>query len=775
MKKTAFTLFFILILQFTYAQVSFAGNPEYGQLRNFVYDKTVPNKIYATTYIDKHIMVSNNNGTSWNVLYTLPYPEYAPSISQMRLTNNGTALSFIQYFGLGSSLNRVIVLNLSTLSILKEYNMPPNEAVESISNYSILDNGNMNTATMFAKGDNDKFFKTTNGGTTWTKVFDAANYENVLVNDAIMDPTDPQKLYIVRNGGPGNVDGGLLKSTDAGATWTEKLNGLILQSIAINPVNPNIIYAGTGVLWTYPTQHEAVYKSTDAGNTWTEQTGITWSTSTMGLKNVPKIEINLYDPKHVVVLADDRVAVTTDNGGTWTTTPQAGLTDGSSYFYGIDATFDPNNLNNVIISNNRFPKFSSDRGVTLTSIANPFFNGMGKINVINDNGVDKLIYGVQYGYTVKNLTNNQETPINVMPLNESPMDGQIGLMYIDKKHAGRVYTYESSFMGNNINVSDDYGTTVTQLYNTFDTGFTAAETDPANQNFAWIATFNGVNATLIKSDFTNTGNPVNDIITLPYDGDYIYGIKVNQNNSNEVLVTVGNRLFKTTNSGTSWTEITAGLQGLTLQNITLSLVQNPLNANQYTMAASNGIYTSLDAGNTWSKIYDGMVNKVEHSTKQNGQIIGITNTYLTTLPKVIYTSNGGTNWQERTASNYFNTTVIDGTARFVDATTAEVYLTTNSLGILKDVISFTNLGTSNPGIVKDDISIYPNPAQDVINIKLGKNATKFKVTIYSTAGQLVLTSENKSSIDISGLAIGVYLLKIDQPNTPTIIKKVIKK
>lgn len=775
MKKTAFTLFFILILQFTYAQVSFAGNPEYGQLRNFVYDKTVPNKIYATTYIDKHIMVSNNNGTTWNVLYTLPYPEYAPSISQMRLTNNGTALSFIQYFGLGSTLNRVIVLNLSTLSILKEYNMPPNEAVESISNYSILDNGNMNTATMFAKGDNDKFFKTTNGGTTWTKVFDAANYENVLVNDAIMDPTDPQKLYIARNGGPGNVDGGLLKSTDGGATWTEKLNGLILQSIAINPVNPNIMYAGSGVLWTYATQHEAVYKSIDAGNTWTEQIGITWSTSTQGLKNVPKIEINPYKPSHVIVLADDRVAVTTNDGTTWTTTPHAGLTDGSSYFYGIDATFDPNNLNNVIISNNRFPKFSSDRGITLTSIANPFFNGMGKINVTNDNSVDKLIYGVQYGYTVKNLTNNQETPINVMPLYESPMDGQIGLMYIDKKHAGRVYTYESSFMGNNVNVSDDYGTTVTPLYNTFDTGFTAAETDPANQNIAWIATFNGVNATLIKSDFTNTGNPVNDIITLPYDEDYIYGIKVNQNNSNEVLVTVGNRLFKTTNSGTSWTEITAGLQGLTLPNIALSLVQNPLNANQYTMAASNGIYTSIDAGNTWSKIYDGMVNKVEHSTKQNGQIIGITNTYLSTLPKVVYTSNGGTNWQERTASNYFNTTVIDGTARFVDATTAEVYLTTNSLGILKDVISFTSLGTSNPGIVKDDISIYPNPAQDVINIKLGKNATKFKVTIYSTAGQLVLTSENKSSIDISGLTKGVYLLKIDQPNTPTIIKKVIKK
>lgn len=775
MKKSVFTLFFILLLQFTYAQVSFVGNPEYGQLRNFVYDKNIPNKVYATTYVDKHIMVSNNNGTSWQVLYTLPYPAYALDIKEMHLTNSGTALSFIQYAGLGSPLNKVIVLNLQTLSVVKEFNVPQNQDVESILNYSIHDDGNMNTATMLTSGDSNKFFYTTNGGTTWTKIYDGEDHEGVLINDAIMDPQNPQVLYIARNGGPGNVDGGLLKSTNAGATWTETLTGLILQSITINPDNTNVLYAGTGILWAYPSQHEAVYKSTDGGSTWNEQTGITWSTSTQGLKNVPKIEINPNDPKHVLVLADDRVAVTTNAGSTWTTTFHNGLVDGSSYFYGISAAFNPNNSNQVIISNNRYAKFSTDKGVTLTSITNPFFIGMGKINVIDDNGTDKLIYGVQYGYTVKNLVNNQETPINVYPLSEFPMGQQIGLMYTDKKHPGRTYMYEGSFMGNNINVSDDYGATSTSIYNTFDTGFTAAETDPTNQNIAWIATFNGSNASLIRSNFTNINNVVNDVITLPYDGDYIFGIKINQSNSNEILVTVGNRLFKTTNGGTSWAEITVGLQDLTLPNIVLSLVQNPLNPSQYTMAASNGIYTSTDGGNTWSRIYNEMIHKVEHSTKQNGQIIGIGNSYFATLPKVVYTHNNGTSWQTKTASNYFNTIIIDGTARFISPTTAEVYLTTNSLGILKDVIDFSTLGTSNPVIVKDDISIYPNPAQDVINIKLGKNATKFKVTIYSTAGQLVLTSENKSSIDISGLTKGVYLLKIDQPNTPTIIKKVIKK
>ncbi len=776
MKKSILTLLFLLCLQFSFAQVSFVGNPQYGQIRNFVYDKNVQNKVYATTYIDKHILVSTDNGTSWNILYTLPYPEYGPNIKEMRLTNNGTALSFIVYFGLGSSLNQVAVLDLESLNIIKQFFMPPNENVQTIKNYTLFDNGTMNIAAMLTGGNYDKYFYTTNGGSAWSKVYDGSNFEDVQLADAAIDPVNPQTLYIARNGGPGNVDGGFLKSTDAGSTWTESLNGLILQSLAVDPVNEGTIYAGSGILWSYPNQHQAVYKSIDGGATWTEQTGITWTTTGMGMKNITKISINPYNPNHVIVMADQRVAVTTNGGTSWTSTEYNGLADGSSYFYGTDAAFNPNNTNQIFLGDNRYPKRSNDGGNTLTILQTPFFIGMGRINVVKDNNVDKLIYGVQYGYTVKNLENNQETPINVMPLSESPISGQIPLMLVDKKIPGRSYNFDSSFMGNNIKVSNDYGATSESIYSTFDSNFTTAETDPNNANISWLATFDGVNATLIKSNFANISSPQNDIITLPYNEDFIYGLKINQNNSNEILITVGNKLFKTTNGGTSWTEITAGLQNLTLPNIALNLVQNPLNLNQYTMAASNGIYTSMDAGTTWTKIYSGMVHKVEHSAIENGQIIGITSSYMDILPKVIYTNNSGGTWQEKNASTYFNTTVLDGTARFINANTAEVYLTTNSLGIIKDVINFSTLGTAEPVITKDDITVYPNPATDVINIKSGKNNSKFNVSIYSTTGQLVVRSENnKGSINISDLTKGVYLVKIDQENARTVVKKIIKK
>lgn len=236
----------------------------------------------------------------------------------------------------------------------------------------------MNNVSMLA---NDKFFTTNNGGNTWAKVYDGTDYEGVLLNDAVMDPQNIQKLFVVRNGGPGNVDGGLMISTDSGATWAEKLNGLILQTIAIDPQNSDIIYVGTSLRWAYLDQHEAVYKSTDGGNTWTEQTGITWEAGS-GLKNVPKIEINPIDTNHVVVLADDRVAVTTNGGATWTSTPHDGLVDGSSYFYGINAAFNPNDPNQVLISNNRYAKSSNDKGITLTTMTNPFFNCMGKVDII---------------------------------------------------------------------------------------------------------------------------------------------------------------------------------------------------------------------------------------------------------------------------------------------------------------------------------------------------------------------------------------------------------
>jgi photosystem II stability/assembly factor-like uncharacterized protein len=787
MKKTIFTLFFMIFLQLAWAQVSFVGNPEYGRLKNVVYDKNVQNRVYATTYVDHHILISNDNGASWDVLFSLPNPEYAPDITEMRLTNNGSALSFIEFFGLSNPLNRISVLDLQSLSIIKVYNIPGGASIKGIEDYCIYDNGVMNIAAVLANTEGgvfgeDRVYYTTNGGNNWSIIYDTATSESgVRLRDIEMDPGNPDILYIARGvgRGAGNPNyGGLLKSTDAGVTWTKSLDDLVLGSIAIDPQNPEVLYAGSGNLFSYPTQHRALYKSLDGGQNWVEQTGITWSSSSGGLRIVNRIGINPNDPNHIVVLGDENVAVTKDSGNTWTTTFYDGLFDDKQYLLGDAVGFNPYNLNQVIISNQHHPKLSSDGGITLTTLENSFFIGMGRTSIVKGNASDHLIYGVQHGYVVRNLSTNQETTIHTLPLNENPLPGAdvVKQTRVDKKNAGRVYTLSAfSSMGRTLNLSNDYGLTESHLYTTFDNFLSAAETDPTNPNIAWLALFDGISSTLIKSDFTDINNPQNTFITIPYASDYLYGIKINPSNSDEVMITVGNQLLKTSDGGSTWIQITAGLQELTVPNIALGLVQNPLNPNQYTIPASNGIYTSIDGGNTWSRIYNQIIHRVEHSTEQDGQIVGIGNSSGAILPKVIYSHNGGMSWQERISSRYFDTTVLDGTVRFISPSTAEVYLTSNALGILKDIIDFSTLGTVNPDIIKDEIIIYPNPVSDVINIKLDNKISKFKVSIYNTAGQLVSVHDDKKSIDVSQLRSGVYLLKIEAANLSTLVKKIIKK
>lgn len=101
-------------------------------------------------------------------------------------------------------------------------------------------------------------FKTTNGGRTWTKVLYKSPRTGAI--DLVMDPTDPNVLYaamwqrIRRKWSdprvePGYNEGGVMKSTDGGATWSDAAAGLPAPQfrgrigLDIARSNPNVLYA----------------------------------------------------------------------------------------------------------------------------------------------------------------------------------------------------------------------------------------------------------------------------------------------------------------------------------------------------------------------------------------------------------------------------------------------------------------------------------------------------------------------------------------------------
>jgi photosystem II stability/assembly factor-like uncharacterized protein len=89
---------------------------------------------------------------------------------------------------------------------------------------------------------------------------------SVRIEAIAVHPTNADIVYV-------GSEGGLAKSVDAGQNWTylsDNLPSQSIRSISIDPVAPNIIYAGTGVS---ELRGVGIYRSTDSGATWTINIG----------------------------------------------------------------------------------------------------------------------------------------------------------------------------------------------------------------------------------------------------------------------------------------------------------------------------------------------------------------------------------------------------------------------------------------------------------------------------------------------------------------------
>jgi hypothetical protein len=98
---------------------------------------------------------------------------------------------------------------------------------------------------------------------------------------------------------------------------------------------------------------------------------------------------------------------------------------------------------------------------------------------------------------------------------------------------------------------------------------------------------------------------------------------------------------------------------------------------------------------------------------------------------------------------------------------------TNSIYV--DSIVFDNtpgLSTADFGTANNTISLYPNPAQEVLNVSSSNKISKIEV--YDLLGRKVASNNNASEVNVSSLGKGAYIVKVAQENGSVIAKQFIK-
>jgi photosystem II stability/assembly factor-like uncharacterized protein len=172
--------------------------------------------------------------------------------------------------------------------------------------------------TIISGGREGGFYKSTNGGDTFTKIATGLPSELIGKANLAVTAANPNRIYALIEAKPG---GGMYRSDDAGQTWTATnitTGGLVQRpfyytTIGADQLNADVVYAGA----------ESFYKSVDAGKTFQ-------SMRTPHGDN-HDIWINPKDRNAMIQSNDGGANVSFDGGRTWSSQ----MNQPTSEIYGV--------------------------------------------------------------------------------------------------------------------------------------------------------------------------------------------------------------------------------------------------------------------------------------------------------------------------------------------------------------------------------------------------------------------------------------------------------
>ena len=436
------------------------------------------------------------------------------------------------------------------------------------------------------------------------------------INCMAFHPTDPNTFWV------GTPAGGLWKTTNGGTNWTtntDNLPVLGVSDIAVHPTNPNILYIATGdgdmgslsALTggaNGDTKSVGILKSTDGGATW-NTTGLNWSVTTPTL--IRRLLINPSNPQVLIAASSDGIRRTTDGGATWSNTQ-------SGHF--MDLEYKPGDPTIVYAS-------SFD------------ISGNAKIYRSTDSGGTWNLISTLADVVRINLAVTPNAPNLVDALcayNNLSGSGLSGLWYSSNSGA----SFSQYFTGNDTNnlLHGSYNASGAGGQGYYDLAYAI---NPNNYNDIWLGGVNTWNSTnggsnwFIKTMWnSNTSINPNNVPVVHADKHFIAfhplvpGTMFECNDGG---------LYKTTNNGSTWSDLSNGLQISQMYRIGVS--QNQADPAVICGLQDNGTkltdltnWQDLNGGDGMECIIDGSTNTI-YSSYVNGKFYRNVNTVISsTIP-----------------------------------------------------------------------------------------------------------------------------------------------
>ena len=223
-------------------------------------------------------------------------------------------------------------------------------------------------------------YRSRDAGRTWTFV---GLREAGQIGAVRVHPSNPDLAYVAALGQPfgPSPERGVFRTTDGGTTWTKVLfvnDRVGVVSLAMNPADPRELYAGAWRAerrpWTIisggPASQTGLYKSTDGGDTWSKL----GQDLPFDLIGKIAVDVSRADPRRVYVLleapGDQRGVYRSDDGGGSFTQVNSDFDLVRRPFYYTYITADPKDPDTVYVNNESFFK-STDGGRTFTRLRTP--------------------------------------------------------------------------------------------------------------------------------------------------------------------------------------------------------------------------------------------------------------------------------------------------------------------------------------------------------------------------------------------------------------------